>query len=105
MREHDVPVASVAELPPGKMKCVDLGARRILLANVGSDILAADGTCTHEQAPLCRSRLRGELVKCPLHGSRFHLRSGAVLEEPATQPLRTYRVRVENGEVYVCLDE
>ena len=45
--------------------------------------------------------LRGELVKCPLHGSRFNVCTGAALEEPAEENLRTYPVRLEGGRILV----
>jgi nitrite reductase/ring-hydroxylating ferredoxin subunit len=41
---------------------------------------------------------------CALHEARFCLRTGKVLSPPATVPLRTYPVRVEDGEVFVNVD-
>lgn len=98
-------VARAGELAPGQMKCVRVGARRILVANVDGRFYATDDTCTHEDASLSGGALRGELVRCPLHGSRFSVRTGEVQEEPAEEDLRTYRVRVENGTVFVGLDD
>jgi len=100
-----VEAAKVDELPPGRMKRIDIGGRRILLANVGGRYCAADDTCTHEEASLSTGVLQGELVKCPLHGSRFNVCSGKALEEPAEQDLRTYPVRLEGGRVLVDLRE
>jgi nitrite reductase/ring-hydroxylating ferredoxin subunit len=37
-------------------------------------------------------------VTCPWHGSRFDLCTGAVLQGPAKDPLKTYRVTVD-GEL------
>jgi 3-phenylpropionate/trans-cinnamate dioxygenase ferredoxin subunit len=96
-----VMAARVGEIPPGRMKRVDAGTRRILLANVGGHFYAVDDTCTHEDASLSSGALRGEWVKCPLHGSRFNVRTGEVMEEPATANLGTYPVRVEAGEVWI----
>jgi nitrite reductase/ring-hydroxylating ferredoxin subunit len=62
-----------------------------------------DDTCTHEEASLSSGVLRGGLVKCPLHGSRFDVRTGEALEEPAQENLRTYPVREEGGRVFVGL--
>ena len=100
-----VEAAKVDELPPGRMKRIDIGGRRILLANVGGRYCAADDTCTHEEASLSTGVLQGELVKCPLHGSRFNVCSGKALEEPAEEDLRTYPVRLEGGRVLVDLRE
>jgi 3-phenylpropionate/trans-cinnamate dioxygenase ferredoxin subunit len=105
MAETYVEVARAGELRPGAMKRVDAGGRRLLLANVDGRFYAADDSCTHEDASLSGGSLLGTLVKCPLHGSRFDLRSGEVLEEPAEAPLRTYPVRVDAGRVLVGLAE
>lgn len=92
------------ELAPGTMTCVELHGRRVLLANVDGEFYATDDTCTHEDASLSGGSLKGELVKCPLHGSRFSLRTGEAMEDPAEEPLRCYPVRVENGTVQVKLE-
>jgi 3-phenylpropionate/trans-cinnamate dioxygenase ferredoxin subunit len=93
--------ARVADISPGAMKQVSVGPRRILLANVGGQFYAVDDTCTHEDASLSSGALRGEWVKCPLHGSRFNVRTGEVVEEPASERLATYPVRIEADEVWI----
>ena len=93
--------ARVGDVSPGGMKRVDIGDRRILLANVGGQFYAVDDTCTHEDASLSSGALRGEWVKCPLHGSRFNVRTGEVVEEPASERLATYPVRIEADEVWI----
>lgn len=89
------------ELPPGRMRRIDVRGRRILLANVAGRVFAVDDTCTHEAASLSTGVLQGELVKCPLHNSRFNVRTGEALEEPAEENLGTYPVRVEGGCILV----
>jgi 3-phenylpropionate/trans-cinnamate dioxygenase ferredoxin subunit len=96
-----VEIAKAGELREGTMKRVDIGGRRILLANVAGRLYAVDDTCTHEEASLSTGVLQGELVKCPLHNSRFNVRTGEALEEPAEEDLRTYPVREEGGRILV----
>ena len=96
-----VEIAKAGELREGTMKRVDIGGRRILLANVAGRLYAVDDTCTHEEASLSTGVLKGELVKCPLHNSRFNVRTGEALEEPAEEDLRTYPVREEGGRILV----
>ncbi|MHB8743088.1 MAG: non-heme iron oxygenase ferredoxin subunit [Sulfuricaulis sp.] len=103
MPQDFVKIARRGELLPGKMKCVDLDGRRILLANVDGSFYAADDTCTHEDASLSQGFLKGEIVKCPLHGSRFNLCTGKVLDDPAEQNLRTYPVRLDGDDVLIRL--
>ena len=87
------------------MRRVDCGSRRILVANVDGRVCAVDDTCTHEDASLSTGVLRGEWVRCPLHGSRFSVCTGQALEEPAEESLRTYPVRVHEGRILVGLPE
>lgn len=103
MTQEFIEAAQAGELAPGTMKRVDLGSRRILLVNVAGRVCAVDDTCTHEDASLSTGVLRGELVKCPLHGSRFNVCTGKVLEEPAEADLRNYPVRLEGGRILVDL--
>ena len=104
MTQEFIQVGDAGELRPGTMKRVDVRGRRILLVNVDGRVCAVDDTCTHEDASLSTGVLRGELVKCPLHGSRFNVCTGQVLEEPAEEPLRTYPVREEGGRILVGLE-
>jgi 3-phenylpropionate/trans-cinnamate dioxygenase ferredoxin subunit len=96
-----VKVARRGELLPGKMKRVDVNGRRILLANVDGSYYAADDTCTHEDASLSKGFLKGKVVKCPLHGSRFDLCTGEVLDDPAEENLRTYPVRLDGDDILI----
>ena len=100
-----VEVGRAGELPPGKMRRVELRGRRILLANVQGRLCAVDDTCTHEEASLSSGVLQGELVKCPLHNSRFNVCTGKAMEDPAQEDLRTYPVREEGGRVLLGLPE
>jgi 3-phenylpropionate/trans-cinnamate dioxygenase ferredoxin subunit len=105
MTQEFIEVGRAGELPQGKMKRIDVRGRRILLANVAGRYCAVDDTCTHEEASLATGVLKGELVRCPLHGSRFNVCTGEALEEPAEENLRTYPVRLEGGRVLIGLRE
>ncbi len=102
--ERRLRIASTDDIPPGKMRCFEVAGRRVLIANVDGQFLAADDLCTHEDASLSTGSLKGRYVKCPLHGSRFDLESGAAMEDPAVDPLRTYAVQVEGGEIFIAAD-
>jgi len=103
MSDEYVRVARAADLPPGKMTCVEVAGRRILVANVDGVYYATDDTCSHEDASLSGGSLTGDLVKCPLHGSRFSVRTGEPIEDPAEEPLRCFPVAVREGDVLVSI--
>jgi len=101
MSDGFVEAAKAGELAPGRMKRVNIGGRCVLLANVAGHYYAVDDTCTHEDASLSSGFLKDDLVKCPLHGSRFNVCTGAALEEPAQMALRTYPVRLEGERILI----
>jgi 3-phenylpropionate/trans-cinnamate dioxygenase ferredoxin subunit len=103
MTQQFIEAGKAGELAPGTMKRIDVRGRRILLANVDGRYCAVDDTCTHEDASLSTGVLKGELVKCPLHGSRFNVCTGEALEDPAEENLRTYPVRLEGGRILIGL--
>lgn len=104
MNDRFIKVARVSDIQPGKMQCVKVNGLRVLLANVEGRFYATDDTCTHEDASLSAGSLKGELVKCPLHGSRFNVCTGEALEEPARRRLPTYPVRVDGNDVLLGLE-
>lgn len=97
-------VASAPDIAPGHMLRVSIRGRWILVANVGGQFFAISDTCSHEDASLFKGALQGHCVRCPLHGSRFDLRTGEPLEEPADRPVEVFRVKVMDSEVYVSHD-
>jgi len=98
-----VRVCLLSDIPSQEMRCVSLHDRNVLVANTLDGVFVADEMCTHEDARLCDGNLSGTLVKCPLHGSRFDLRTGEVLDDPANQDLVIYPVTVVDDEVFVSL--
>ncbi len=76
----------------------------VLLANVKGTIYAVDDTCTHEDSSLSLGCLRGEKVKCTLHGSWFSVVTGEPTEEPADEPLSTYPIKIRNDEIWIRMN-
>jgi len=89
------------DIPDGEMRCFAVRNSRILIANTKRGYFASDEMCTHEDASLCDGNLTDSLVKCPLHGSRFDLRTGEVLDDPADENLRIYPLVIDNERIYV----
>jgi len=96
-----IKLTTSSELKPGHMTCVEINQQRILLANVEGTLYAVAALCTHEDWPLCNGALKGDSVECPLHGSRFNLKTGMPLDAPATQPLQTYPLTRIDNEFYL----
>ncbi len=98
---HTLNAGKVEEIRPGKTKRVKAPHGWILVCNVDGHIYAVDDLCTHEDASLYLGCLKGHLIQCSLHGGKFDVRTGAAVEEPAEQPLRTYPVTLTDGEIHI----
>ncbi len=75
--------------------------KSIAIFRLEDGVFAIDNVCSHEYSELSEGMVVGGDVYCPKHGSRFDIRTGAVKDYPATRPVKTYEVKVEDGVVYV----
>jgi nitrite reductase/ring-hydroxylating ferredoxin subunit len=98
-------VASLADVAPGTGIKVDVGNHYVALFNLGGTIYAVEAYCSHALALLTEGRVLGDEVECPLHSARFSIKTGKALCEPATENLRTYPVRIEDGTILVGVPE
>jgi 3-phenylpropionate/trans-cinnamate dioxygenase ferredoxin subunit len=96
-----VPAIKASELAEGTMQALDVGGVHLLLARIGGEVSALSGTCTHEDANLGLGFIVEDRVVCPLHLSQFDLRTGQVLNPPATAPLRSYNVKIEGETIFI----
>jgi len=99
-----VRAAKRGDLSEGEPLGVEIAGRSIALYDIDGEVFATDNICTHAYARLSDGWLDGELIECPLHAARFDVRTGKVLDPPATEDLRTYLVRVVGDDVQVMLD-
>ena len=100
--ESFVPVLNATELQGDELRQVEVDGISVLLArSQGGEVCALASTCTHLGGPLAEGSREGDTVTCPWHGSRFDLRTGAVVEGPAVfvQPRLEARVCDDKIEV------
>jgi 3-phenylpropionate/trans-cinnamate dioxygenase ferredoxin subunit len=95
------PALRSSELQEGTMTAVDIGGTHILLSKIENQVYAVSGICTHEETDLGLGFLMEDRVVCPLHLSQFDLRSGAVLNPPATVPLKRFNVKIDGDTILV----
>lgn len=93
--------AKVGDLAPGDVKLLNVEGRMVALANVDGTYYVFGDTCTHMQCSLSDGTLDGDVVECPCHGSQFNVRTGAVVEGPAQEPVPVYAVRVQGQDILI----
>jgi 3-phenylpropionate/trans-cinnamate dioxygenase ferredoxin component len=87
------------------LSAVMVGGTEVALARLPDGSWSAfDNSCPHEECPLAEGDLEGDRIICYCHGSTFDIRSGAVLEGPAEEPLTMFDVRVVDGDLQVLLE-
>jgi 3-phenylpropionate/trans-cinnamate dioxygenase ferredoxin component len=94
-------VARADDIPPGTKKIVEVDGVMIVVVNVDGAFYAVEDVCTHDGGPLGEGKLIGCELICPRHGARFDVRTGAATRMPAIEPVPTYEVRVQDGDVLV----
>jgi glycine betaine catabolism B len=94
-------IADTKDIPPSKMKEVEVGGENICVVNIEGKYYAIGSICTHEGGPLADGTLEGYEVECPWHGSKFDVRTGEVTNPPASEPEPTYEVKVDGNSILV----
>src|SRR5688572_8130140 len=83
----------------------DHGGRTYAIYRTADDqYFATDGLCTHEQVHLADGFVIDSIIECPKHNGRFDFTTGEAKGAPVCIDLATYRVKVENGRVFVELE-
>jgi nitrite reductase/ring-hydroxylating ferredoxin subunit len=97
-------LGTVDEVGPGEIKQYIVDDRFVALCNVDGDFHAFEDVCTHQFTHLSEGAFEDSEVKCPLHGARFDVKTGAAKSLPAVKPVPKHEVKVDNGNVYVALN-
>ena len=118
---HDIPAARVqndeegiramsewvkvaAEEDLDEVLGVEVEGKSFALFRLEDGIYALDDVCSHEYSRLSEGDIWDDEVYCPKHGSRFDIRTGKNIGLPATKPVGTYPVKVENGVIFLELE-
>jgi 3-phenylpropionate/trans-cinnamate dioxygenase ferredoxin subunit len=100
-----VKVCALADVPGEGTLAVEVEDTPVAIVRVGEDVFALRDVCSHAEVALSEGEVYDNTIECWLHGSCFDLRTGKPTNPPATQPVPTYRVKIEGDDVYVSLKE
>ena len=95
---------SVCELDaigPGHGLQCTVGNKVLAFFNVEGKFYAIDDACSHAGGSLAEGPVAGSVVTCPWHGATFDILTGAALSDPAYEGVKSYNVKVQNGNVFV----
>ncbi len=99
---ESVTVGRGDEVPQGEATAFEVAGQTIAVARLGDRVLAFSDICTHRGCNLSMGgEIDGNAITCECHGSVFDMTTGAVLEGPATEPIATFPVREESGDLVI----
>ena len=99
-----IEITQLDALPRDRGVRVTIGENRIAMFRVGDDVYAIGDRCSHAEASLAEGEVWDLTVECPRHGSEFDLNTGEPRALPATVPVPVYPVSIEDGVVYLELE-
>lgn len=96
-------VTYTSEIPQNHMKVFKAEGREILIANVEGKFYAVSNRCPHMNYPLYLGSLNGRIITCGFHYAKFDITTGRALSPPAHDPLKTFKIKIQNSAVLVEL--
>ena len=99
-----VRAASFDDVPKGGSIGIEVGGVDVALVRDGDDVYAIHDECSHAEIPLSEGDVEGCEIECWLHGSRFDVRTGAVLNLPATEPVSVYPCKRDGDDIVVDVE-
>ena len=98
-------IASTSEIAEGESHAIEIMGLSLALYHVGESWFCTDNVCTHAFALLTDGWLEEHIIECPLHGGQFDVCTGKAVCSPAEADLRSYPVRVVEGQIEVLLPD
>lgn len=100
-----VKCAKVDDIPAGEALQVEVEGKTLALVRNDGEVYCISDICSHEHAFLSEGFVEECEIECPLHGSIFDVRTGEVKSLPATENVKTFPTKIEDGEVLVDVSD
>jgi len=84
----------------GTMVEINIENKDLFVTMNNGVLYCAENRCPHEDIKLTLGCLKGNRVKCSLHGYSFDLTTGDSSEDDVDN-MQTYNVKQENNEIYI----
>jgi len=97
-----VTVGTADDVAEGTARSYSVAGAEVAVARVGGELVAFSDICTHRGCNLANGgEIDGTAIECECHGSVFDMKTGEVIDGPATEPIAVFPVREENGDLQV----
>jgi 3-phenylpropionate/trans-cinnamate dioxygenase ferredoxin subunit len=101
-----IKVCDMKSLKNGDLLDFDIKDKKILISKLRDKVYATDRICTHAYADLSTGFMNEDekTLTCPLHMSVFKLEDGIPQNLPAEEPLKTYKIKMQDNYVYILIE-
>jgi 3-phenylpropionate/trans-cinnamate dioxygenase ferredoxin subunit len=101
-----IKVCDVKSMKNGDLLDFDIYDKKILISKSKDKVYATDRICTHAYADLSTGFINEDekTVTCPLHMSAFKLEDGTPQNLPAEEPLKTYKIKIQDNYIYILME-
>lgn len=96
-------VCRLEDILESEVKRFDVNGISLVLAKYHGEIYALANLCSHDGGDLGEADLVGDCIRCPRHGAKFDLKTGAAKSMPAVVGIDAYDVKTEDGIVLVAI--
>lgn len=120
---NKVNIGRLTDFPVGTPRVVRAGVTTIIVNRTETGLCAVANRCPHLGLPMASGKVEGNVITCPFHGSKFDMCTGENLDWVTSfagaklpewsrrfvamgkqpTPIETFKVTVENGEVFVLV--
>jgi 3-phenylpropionate/trans-cinnamate dioxygenase ferredoxin subunit len=97
-------VGSFVEVPEGELRAYELPSGRVAVAHVEQRLFAVGDECPYAGCSLAEEGTLSDAedaVSCDNDGSTFDLETGEPIDGPASDPIRVFAVRVQDGWIEI----
>lgn len=98
-------VCALGDVPAGDVRGFEIenpdgDTLKVAIIHTESDAwYALEDRCSHGRVALSAGFVEGECIECTRHGAQFDLATGNPLSPPASRPVKTYPLHLEQGRV------
>jgi nitrite reductase/ring-hydroxylating ferredoxin subunit len=98
-------LCGIDEVAAGEATKVEAGGLTVAVFNLDGAFYVTDDACTHGPGSLSEGFIDADLVECNFHQGVFNIRTGAVVQPPCVVPVKTYPAIVEDGVLYIEVED
>ena len=100
-----IAVTAAQDIEEKSFSTFEIDGTGIVICRFRNEYFAIENRCSHALATFDEARMRGYRIMCPLHGGSFDIRDGSCTGLPATQPIRSFPLRIRDGMIEIAISQ